>query len=282
MKRTRLKLFNCILDPLTMSETLCCVECIIRMKKPSQHVVINVAKLILMQKDEKLRNIINSCELINADGQGIVWGAKLLGYNVPERVTGIDLFIKLVSLAAEKGYRLYFLGAKEHVVKRVVESFLSEYPELQIAGFRNGYFNGAEKDQVIDDVARSGADILFLAINSPQKEYFLNENLQKLNVSFVMGVGGSFDVVSGDILRAPLWMQDAGLEWFFRFANEPRRLFKRYLNSNLLFLGMLLRARILGKEKYGCGEEDNSSCWREAELHESCPARQTIKKIKKS
>ncbi len=246
----RIHFFNAWLDPLTMEETLRRVQDIIQERKPEQHVVINVAKLVLMQKNKELRDIVNSCGLINADGQGIVWGARLLGLQIPERVTGIDLFMNIVKLADRKNYKVYFLGAKETTVKRVVDILSSDAPGLQAAGCRNGYFSAEEEKGVAEAIRDSGADILFVAMSSPKKEFFLKKYLDLMQVPFTMGVGGSFDVVAGETLRAPLWMQQAGLEWFFRFLNEPGRMWKRYLVTNAIFFGMLLKALISGKGKY--------------------------------
>ena len=144
--------------------------------------VENVAKLVMMQKDEKLCRIVNSCGLINADGWGVVWGANLLGLKIPERVAGIDLFLKLVELSAEKGYRPYFLGAKQEIVEKVVS----------IAGYRNGYFREEEEFKIAKEISRSQADILFVAMSSPKKEMFLNQYSPLMDVPFVMGVGRKF------------------------------------------------------------------------------------------
>lgn len=248
-KVERVSMFGANIDPLTMQETLLCVENIICHRKPNQHVVVNVAKLVMMQKDKAVRNIVNSCALINADGQGVVWGARLVGVKVPERVAGIDLFVNLVEVAADKGYKLFFFGAREEVLNKVISTFKAKYSELQIVGKRNGYFNENDESKIVESIRNSKADILFVAMSSPKKEIFLNKYLQDMGVPFVMGVGGSFDVVSGVTKRAPLWMQKSGLEWFFRFLCEPQRMWKRYLVTNTIFLGMILKALILGKKK---------------------------------
>ena len=245
--KNRINFFGAQIDPLTMLETLDSIEKIIDLRQPTQHVVVNVAKLVMMQKDTELQDIVNSCGLINADGQGIVWGAKLLGIGIPERVAGIDLFQNIVRMASERNYKLYFLGAKEEVVTKVVDLFESKYPRLQVAGFRNGYFNEKEEKEIVEDIHRSKADVLFVAMGSPNKEIFLNKYINDMAVPFVMGVGGSFDVVAGKTKRAPLWMQKIGLEWFYRFLCEPQRMWKRYLVSNTLFLGMVFKALLTRK-----------------------------------
>jgi N-acetylglucosaminyldiphosphoundecaprenol N-acetyl-beta-D-mannosaminyltransferase len=240
----RLKFFGSYLDPLTMSQTLNRVEDIISEGRPCQHVVINVAKLVMMQSNDELKNIVNNCELINVDGQGVVWGARWLGLPVPERVAGIDLFLNIVALAQVKGYRLYFLGAKQEIVSRVVDNLTSQYPDLQIAGYHDGYFQSEDEEQLAETIRDAQADVIFVAMPSPKKEEFIARWRETMRVPFMMGVGGSFDVVAGLTRRAPVWMQRAGLEWFYRLMCEPGRMWKRYLTTNWAFLGMLCRAKV--------------------------------------
>ena len=237
----RQKLFKCEVDALTMEETLQRVEKIIKSGKPHQHVVINVNKVIKANKDENLCATINNCDLINCDGMPLVWASRLLGQPLPERVAGIDLFLNLVSRASEKGWTLYFLGAREEIVTKVVDSFLDKYHFLKIAGYRNGYWKSEEEREIVDAIAESRPDIIFVAIPSPNKENFLNRYQSMMNVPFSMGVGGSFDVVAGFTQRAPKWMQKFGLEWFYRFLQEPRRMFYRYFIEGSAFWGLFLK-----------------------------------------
>ena len=235
-----------------MDETLSAVESIIEQRRPTQHVVVNVAKLVAMQRDDERKRAVNQCAIINVDGQGVVWGARQLGINVPERVAGIDLFEKLIALSSEKGYRPYFLGATDEVVGTVVDTLQNKYLDLEIAGFRNGYFSEPDESKIAKEIRDSNADMLLVGISSPKKEFFLERNLAATNVSFAMGVGGSFDIIAGKTRRAPAWMQRAGLEWFYRLLNEPKRMWKRYLSSNAAFLVMLTKAKIFGKGRYDC------------------------------
>ena len=234
----RYEILNTYVNAISMDETVRRVEEIIKNGVPTQHVVINASKVNLMEKDPELRKIVNGCPLINADGASILWAAKKLGVPLKERVTGIDLFLKLVKLANEKGYKIYLFGAKEEVVKKVKGIFEAQYPNLQIVGYRNGYFSEQDEEQIVADMANSGADMMFVAFSSPKKEYWVNKYLKKLNIPFVMGVGGSFDVVAGVTDRAPKWMQDHSLEWFYRFIQEPRRMWKRYIVGNAKFVSL--------------------------------------------
>ena len=244
----RVKFLNTYVDALTMEETLEKIKGYIDNKACVQHVVINAGKVNLMQENEELTKIINECPLINADGQSIVWGSKILGNPLPERVAGIDIFAELVKISAEKGYRPYFFGAKEKVVTEVVRKFKEEYPNLDVAGYRNGYFSQEESKSIAEDINKSGADILFVAFSSPMKEFWIREHMEIMQVPFAMGVGGSFDVIAGKTTRAPKWMQEYGLEWFYRFIQEPRRMFKRYIIGNLKFCTLVGNAKIRGNK----------------------------------
>ena len=236
-------ILNTYVNALSMQETVDCVERIIANKTPVQHVVINAAKVNLMNQDSALREIVNACPLINADGASIVWAAKTLGVPLKERVTGIDLFLRLVELASRKNYSIYLFGAKEDVVRKVKTAFELKYPGIRIAGYRNGYFSEDEEAEIVEDIARSNADMLFVAFSSPKKEYWIHKHLECLNVPFVMGVGGSFDVVAGKTSRAPLWMQTHGMEWLYRFIQEPRRMWRRYIIGNAQFILLTVRAK---------------------------------------
>ncbi|PKQ63240.1 glycosyltransferase [Labilibaculum filiforme] len=242
--KKRITIMNSPVDVLTMKETLHLIDDSIRDKKPIQHIVVNAAKLVHMQTDTELYKSVVASDIINADGMAVVWAAKLLGEHLPERVSGVDLMQELVILAAEKKYKIFFFGGKEEVVSEVVRKYSSVFGEEIIAGFRNGYFNKEQEEGIAEQIATSNADILFVAISSPTKEIFLNTYKEKLKVPFIMGVGGSFDVVAGKVKRAPLWMQNWGLEWFYRFLQEPGRMWKRYLITNSLFLYYIFKERI--------------------------------------
>ena len=236
----RVKFLNTYVDALTMEETLKRIVEYIDAKACVQHVVINAGKVNLMQHNKELTNIINECPLINADGQSIVWGSRRLGNSLPERVAGIDIFTELIKISAEKGYKPYFFGANEEVVVEVINKFKKQYPTLEIAGYRNGYFNDEDSISIAEDIRKSKADILFVAFSSPKKEFWIKEHMNIMKVPFAMGVGGSFDVIAGKTTRAPKWMQKCGLEWFHRFIQEPRRMFKRYIIGNIKFVKLVL------------------------------------------
>ena len=168
----------------------------------------------------------------------IVWAAKRLGVPLEKRVTGCDMFQKLIGMAAEKGYKIYLFGAKEEVVRKVKEIYEEQYSGIQIVGYRNGYFTESDEAQIVKDMHDSGADMMFVAFSSPKKEYWVNKYLDEIGIPFVMGVGGSFDIIAGVTQRAPIWFQEHGLEWFYRFVQEPRRMWKRYIIGNAKFVAL--------------------------------------------
>lgn len=237
----RIEMMGCKVDNLSMEETLQTIEGFIRSGQPHQHVVVNVDKLVKASRDPELRQIINDCSLINADGMPVVWASRLLGKGLKERVAGVDLFESLMQRSAQKGWRVFLLGAREEVVSGVCNIYQKKYPGLPIAGYRNGYWKPEEEAGVVEQIKAANADLLFVAISSPKKEQFLGKYQAEMKIPFAMGVGGTFDVAVGKVKRAPIWMQKSGLEWFYRFLQEPRRMFKRYFIDDMAFFWLLLR-----------------------------------------
>ena len=192
-----------------------------------------------MQRDPELRRIIEACELVSADGQAVVWASRLLGDPLPERVAGIDLMQELFALAERRGFRVFILGAKAEVLERARAKIIARHPRLQLVGTRDGYFTEEEGAAVAEEVRDARPDILFVAISSPRKEYWLGRYGRAIDVPFVMGVGGAIDVVAGITQRAPRPLQRLGLEWAYRLAQEPRRLWRRYALTNIRFAWLL-------------------------------------------
>ncbi len=227
-----------------MQETLALVQEKINKGEQLHHVVVNAGKVVAMQKDSELRKSVNESDIINADGQAVVWASSFLGKPLKERVAGIDLMANLVDMAHKNNYKIFLFGAKEEVVKTVVEEYSETYSPNIIAGYRNGYFEASEEEAIAHQIADSGTQMLFVAISSPIKENFLYKYRDVLkNVNLIMGVGGSFDVFAGKTKRAPIWMQNAGLEWFYRFLQEPKRMWKRYLVGNSKFIYLVMKER---------------------------------------
>lgn len=237
----RIEILGVPIDNLTVEESLQRIEGFIQSGHVHQHVVVNVDKIVKAQRDVGLRKVICSCDLINVDGQPVVWMSRWLGRPLKERVNGTDLMMALIERSAEKGYRPFFLGAKEEIVAKLVQILQARYPRLHVAGWHDGYWSAQEEASVVEAIRSSRADILFVAISSPKKEMFLGKWKTKLGVPFMMGVGGSFDVAAGLVKRAPRWMQKMGLEWLYRLMQEPARMWRRYLVDDMAIIPLFCK-----------------------------------------
>ena len=236
----RIKVLGINIDPLTMRETVDAVEQYVLGKRALHLMGVNADKINQCHTDEKIKKIVNDSGIINADGASVVLASKFLGTPVPERVAGIDLMQSLLDLSNKKGYSVYFFGAKEEVLQDMLKVFKNDYPNLIVIGHRNGYFSADDERTIQEDIREKNPDFVFVGITSPKKEYIIQKFMDNGVNSVFMGVGGSFDVLSGHIQRAPLWMQKLNLEWLFRVANEPKRLFKRYFVGNATFIKRVL------------------------------------------
>jgi N-acetylglucosaminyldiphosphoundecaprenol N-acetyl-beta-D-mannosaminyltransferase len=240
----RLEVLDCPLDTVTMEQAVARCEKAIASRRYLQHMSVNAAKIVALRSDPEMRRMVTGAGLITADGQSVVWAARLLGARLPERVAGIDLMTRLLEAADANGYRVYVLGARRSVLDVALARLRERYPRLTVAGARDGYYADDEAAEVCEEIRASGADILFVAMSSPRKEFFLGERGVALGVPFAMGVGGSIDVIAGVTRRAPRVLQRAGLEWAYRLAQEPRRLARRYVITNGRFVWMVLRALV--------------------------------------
>ena len=233
------KILDVRVDNVDMNLTLKLCKKAIEKKELLHIVVLNVAKLIYARSKIDLFNIIEGADLVGADGIPIVWASRILGRKIPGRVNGTDLMHRLFYLSNKYRYSIYLFGAEQDVLERFKGIYEQKFPNIKIVGFQNGYFDRGNEYKLADQMRRSNADILFVAISSPYKEYFINKYKKFLGIPVIHGVGGSFDVVAGKIKRAPLWMQNYGLEWFFRLIQEPKRMWKRYLVTNFKFVILL-------------------------------------------
>lgn len=228
----------------TEEETICAISDAISKDgdNPFVRSDINVGTIVASVHDSMIKEYINKSDIVNMDGMGAIYGARFLNKKIPPRVTGADLFEKLLALAEEKKYSVYFLGATEDVNNLTFQKALDEYPNLKVAGRHNGYFFDSQ-EAMVESVAKCEPDILFIGIKSPEKEAFIMRWKSKLKSKVILGIGGTFDVYSGHVERAPSWMQDNGLEWLFRVIQEPRRMWWRYAVSNSRFAWLLIKAK---------------------------------------
>ena len=242
----RIRFFDTAIDLASMDELIARAEEAMATRKLMRHTAINVAKLVKLRKDSELAEDVNTSDIVGIDGQGIVYGLRLFGLKSATRVAGIDLFLGLLDHCARTGRKPFILGARQEALDEAIRVAKQNYPGLEFAGARNGYFTRDEHEEVVAEIASSGADCLFVAMPTPHKERFLRAYSERLNVPFIMGVGGSVDVLAGRISRAPAWMQKVGLEWFHRMVKEPRKMIGRYAQTNSVYAWLLTRALITG------------------------------------
>ncbi len=230
-------------DRMTLNECVGRLEKAIAAERPTHIVLVNAAKIVRARSDHELAHIIRTADLVGADGMPIVWASRLLSQSLPGRVNGTDLMYKLLELADQKRYRVFFLGSTAELIEKAMARVRILYPDLQIAGFRNGYFASDDEEQAaVGKIAQANADILLVGISTPLKEKWVRQHIHELNVPVVHGVGGSFDILAGYVRRAPVWMQSMGLEWLYRLLQEPGRLWRRYLYTNTAYVVLVLRA----------------------------------------
>ena len=253
----RTSLLGMPVDVLSLEETVARARIAMREREACRHVALNVAKLVNARSDPELDRDVRLADIIGIDGMGIVLGLKALGMPGCERVSGIDLFLALIELCAIERRRPFLLGATRDVLDEAAGNLAKRFPGLEFAGLRDGYFGKVDELEVVAEIRRSGADCLFIAMPTPRKERFLAAYGDTLGVPFLMGIGGSLDVVAGKIRRAPAWAQSAGLEWAYRLAQEPRRLAGRYLRTNAVFAGLLALALV--RKATGLGQTGRSA-----------------------
>ena len=247
----RAELLGLSFDTVGMDTAVaCCLE-LCRAPRAS-HVVmtVNASHLCMMRRDPELARACRAGELTVADGMSVVWALRASGQTASERVAGVDLMARLLAAAGEHRLRVYFLGARSEVVKALVERSRAQYPGLEIAGFRDGYFSPDDHLSIVEEIRSSEPHMLFVGMPTPFKETWCERHRHRLGVPVIMGVGGSFDVLAGFIKRAPRWVQSLGLEWLWRLLMEPRKLWKRYLTTNSEFIwlaGREIVARRLGR-----------------------------------
>jgi len=243
------------IDQVTMGQVVASAERAIRDRTKMHISVVNVAKTVNMRADLLLRESVVRGDVVLADGMPLKWVSQLRGHAIPERVAGVDLMYELFGLANQQHLRVYLLGARDDVLHRVVRFLMERYPNMALAGFRNGYFPDCEAKNVALAIRRARADISVVGMPSPRKELFLRRWSNFMGVPVCHGVGGSLDIVAGIIKRAPPWMRCAGLEWLYRLLQEPSRMWKRYARTNLIFLGLVgfcLLCRRVGAEGQAC------------------------------
>jgi N-acetylglucosaminyldiphosphoundecaprenol N-acetyl-beta-D-mannosaminyltransferase len=254
----RTSLLDTPVDVATMDETVACALAAMRSGRRCQHVALNVAKLVNARSDAELAQDIRDSDIVGIDGMGIVYGLRATGQGAPERVAGIDLFLRLMAECADRGFRPFLLGARPDVLADVQAELLRRFPDLKIAGSHHGYFGPDEEERICGLIRESRAHCLFVAMPTPRKERFMRRWRESLGVPFLMGVGGSFDVVAGRVTRAPRVMQRFGLEWLHRLLQEPRKMSGRYVRTNAIY-AVLIARELLRRSRAGGPAPDEAA-----------------------
>ncbi len=223
MKRNAARILGCTVDQVDELQAVAAAVELVESRCASQVITLNAEMIYQAQTEARLMELINRVDLVVPDGIGTVWAGRRLGYNFPERVTGIDMLMKLCAEACTRGWRVFLLGAAPGVAERAGQKLQQMYPGLQIAGCRDGYFSAEEEPALLQQIRALSPDLLFAALGIPKQEYWIAAHQQELSVPLCMGVGGSFDVISGDKKRAPAWTIRLHLEWLYRLLKEPSR-----------------------------------------------------------
>jgi N-acetylglucosaminyldiphosphoundecaprenol N-acetyl-beta-D-mannosaminyltransferase len=242
VKFPRIELLGVTIHRVDMDEVLSAVRHYVA--DGASHILVTADSygLVLAQSDADFREIINRADLVTPDSSGILMGARWLGTALKDRVSGIDIAVRVCEMAAEEGFSIFLLGAAPGVAELAAENLKRRYPGLTIAGTHHGYFSDDKTPAIVDQIRKSGAQVLFVALGIPKQEKWISDNLEDLRVGLAMGIGGSLDVISGRIKRAPVWMQRHGLEWVYRLSKDPRKISK--VSSLPIYLWLLLKEKL--------------------------------------
>lgn len=245
---SRIKFLNTYIDSLTAQEAKECVDQMVQDRRSQYVVTPNTDIVMRMQREPDLLDICNKADLILTDGEMLVKLSKFLGNPIKERVAMTDFVWDVCDLAVEKNYRVFLFGGKENVLEKGKERIQKKYPMLNICGHYSpplGFeTNTAELQKSLEVIKKSKADILIVFLGCPKQERFIAKHKDEYQVPVSITMGGCIDFIGADIKRAPLWMQKSGLEWFFRFAQEPKRLFKRYFVDDVQIFPLVLKYKL--------------------------------------
>lgn len=247
MPLNRVEFMNTYIDNVTKAEAIEHIEKCICERKISQIITPNVDQIVRMEKDEYFKEICNSCELLLVDGTPLMWIAKAYKKPFKEKICGSDLMPELCALAAKKGYKIFILGAAPGVAALAAEKLQEQNPGLIVAGTYSPPL-GFEKDEkelerINQILLESEADMLFVGMGVPKQDIFVYENMHKYKIPTSFSIGGTIDFIAGRQKRAPKWVNKIGMEWFYRFLCNPKRMFKRYFVDDMKILRLYFKYR---------------------------------------
>lgn len=247
---TKIEKFNisgCLVSNVDLNDTVNIFNQIIDIGEKYRVCVTPVNCIVWANQNKELQQVYNSADLTLCDGVPVIWASKFLGTPLKGRVTGLDLFPIYIEEIYRRNYTFFLLGAKEGVGEKLRQLFEKKYPGIQLKGVYSPpfaeKFSDKENIKIIELINRVKPNILWVSLTAPKQDYWIFENFNKLDVNIAIGVGGAFEVAAGMIDRSPLWMQRMGLEWFYRFSKEPRRLFKRYFIEAPMFFKYIFKQK---------------------------------------
>ena len=244
---SRKRLLNISVDDLSMNEAVEAVDKLVKAKENAYVVTPNVDHIIKVEHDLEFRKIYEDADLILTDGMPLIWISKFLKNPIKEKVSGSDLFPKICQLSAEKGYKMFLLGAGEGVAKIAQINLERKFPGLNICGTYSppmGFENDKkELSKIMGILQHSQADILIVGLGCPKQEKFIYKYRKEYKIAVSLALGASIDFEAGKVKRAPVWMQKCGLEWFYRLCKEPKRMFKRYIVDDMKIFAIFIKYR---------------------------------------
>jgi N-acetylglucosaminyldiphosphoundecaprenol N-acetyl-beta-D-mannosaminyltransferase len=241
MKNKKITIFGLNYDNVTLDEAVYRIEKFIKEKTP--HIILTTGAELVARAytDMELKKIYLAADLLTVDSYVVYFVCRILGKPIKEPVSAARLMFRFLELAENRNYRLFFLGAKDKILNKAIVNLKEKHPKLNIVGYHHGYFDFSDDSDIIKKIIQAKPDVIFVAMSSPLKEMFIKRNIMKLNTPVAFGVGGTFDIAAGYCKLAPKWISRIGLEWFYRFIQEPARLWKRYTVTNFIFLWIVLR-----------------------------------------
>lgn len=243
----KIYMLNIPFSKITLKEIVECINASIQKKGKLYSASLDASSVVMMLENKDSYNAIVSADIISADGYYVFLASKILGNPLLEQVFCVEIQQACVELSYTHGYKIFFLGAEQDTLEKMIKFYSEKYSPNIVAGYRNGYFSPSEENDVVELINKSKADILLVGISSPKRELFLNTYKNRLNVSFMSGAGGAFDIIGGKTKRAPKWIINVKLEWFYRFILEPRKMWKRIFLSLPKFVFYIMKEKLSPK-----------------------------------
>ena len=245
-------LLNTYINNVTMPETIAAIEQMIEADKKSYVVAINVDVVMKIEEDSYLKKVVDNADMVLVDGKPLVWISKLHGKPLKAKISGSDLVPLLCEVDAEKGYKIFIIGGKDGIAEQAKEKLENRLPKIKIVGTYAPPFgfekNESELDKINQMISEAHPDLLIACFGCPKQEKWIYENIEKYNAKVSVCAGATVDFLAGNVKRAPRWMSDHGLEWFYRFTQEPKRMFKRYFVDDTKIVKLIFKYAKKGEE----------------------------------